>query len=76
MARFPTARQVLDRIRWDPRLDERDFVVGYAVRGGTIAELPFAEFLRAEDIPWHRVRRVRRGAEVVWDRAARLYKLG
>ncbi|RYZ43342.1 MAG: endonuclease [Myxococcaceae bacterium] len=72
--RFTTSREVYHRIRWDPRLDAREFVVGYdAHRGpGALEEMPFEAFVPDGEIPWHRVWYFKRGHQVVWDRKERL----
>ncbi|MEZ4426895.1 MAG: RNA repair domain-containing protein [Nannocystaceae bacterium] len=67
--------EVFDRIRWDPSLDERAFVVGYEDRFSGVEELPLVELVARGDVPWHRVRQVRVGELVVWDRAARIDRL-
>ncbi|MCY1041859.1 RNA repair domain-containing protein [Corallococcus sp. bb12-1] len=72
--RFTTSRELYHRIRWDPRLDAREFVVGYdAHRGpGALEEMPFEAFVPDGEIPWHRVWYFKRGHQVVWDRKERL----
>jgi poly(A) polymerase len=73
--RFPTGKQVYDRIRWDPWLDSRRFAIGYQTREHGIQEMPFAEFVPDGDIPWHRLRQIRFGDLVVWDRTRRIDRL-
>ncbi len=75
MPRLPTAKEVYDRIRWDPRLDGRDFTIGYEERGRGTEEIAYTAFVPDGDIPWHRLRYVRRGAEVVWDRRTKTCSL-
>ncbi|HYH94703.1 DUF504 domain-containing protein, partial [Hyalangium sp.] len=70
--RFKTSREVYHRIRWDPRLDARDFVIGYDAHSEQMEEMPFEAFVPDGEIPWHRVWYFRRGTEVVWDRAQRI----
>lgn len=67
-----TSEQVYHQIRWDPRLDPAAFVVGHETRDGLIEELAFPLFEPGGEIPWHRIRHYRRGAEIVWDRRERL----
>lgn len=77
-----TAAAVIQRIRWDPRLDPADFAVGYADRFLGVREEPFAAFCWDEPlaalgpgvlaVPQHRVRYFRFRGRVVWDRASRL----
>ncbi|HEX8702471.1 MAG TPA: poly(A) polymerase [Myxococcaceae bacterium] len=70
--RFPTSREVYHRIRWDPRLDAREFVIGYDAHTEDLEEMPFEAFVPDGEIPWHRVWYFRRGTERVWDRRKRI----
>ena len=70
--RFQTSREVYHRIRWDPRLDAREFVIGYDAHSEDMEEMPFEAFVPDGEIPWHRVWYFRRGPEVVWDRRKRI----
>ncbi|MDY7231411.1 poly(A) polymerase [Hyalangium rubrum] len=70
--RFTTSREVYHRIRWDPRLDAREFVIGYDAHSEEMEEMPFEAFVPDGEIPWHRVWYFRRGPEVVWDRRKRI----
>lgn len=77
-----TAAAVIQRIRWDPRLDPADFSVGYADRFLGVCEEPFSAFCWDEPlaalgpgvlaVPQHRVLYFRFRDRVVWDRASRL----
>jgi poly(A) polymerase len=73
--RFQTSREVYHRIRWDPRFDEREFVIGYDARGEKMEEVALTAFIADGEIPWHRVWYYRLGREVVWDRRQRLDRL-
>nr|XP_025704901.1 LOW QUALITY PROTEIN: leukocyte receptor cluster member 9-like [Callorhinus ursinus] len=76
-----TAAAVIQRIRWDPRLDPADFSVGYADRFPGVREEPFGAFCRDEPlaalgpgvlaVPQHRARYFRFRGRIVWDRASR-----
>ncbi|XP_012883243.1 PREDICTED: leukocyte receptor cluster member 9 [Dipodomys ordii] len=76
-----TAAAVIQRIRWDPRLDPADFSVGYADRFLGVCEEPFSAFCWDEPlaalgpgvlaVPQHRVRYFRFRGRLVWDRASR-----
>ncbi|XP_045673372.1 leukocyte receptor cluster member 9 [Phyllostomus hastatus] len=76
-----TASDVIQRIRWDPRLDPADFSVGYADRFLGVLEEPFNSFCWDEPlaalgpgslaVPQHRVRYFRFRGRIVWDRASR-----
>ncbi|RKH70293.1 endonuclease [Corallococcus interemptor] len=70
--RFTTSREVYHRIRWDSRIDAREFVVGYDAHRGAMEEMPFEAFVPDGEIPWHRVWYFKRGTQVVWDRKARI----
>uniref|UniRef100_A0A8C6CJ03 Leukocyte receptor cluster member 9 n=1 Tax=Moschus moschiferus TaxID=68415 RepID=A0A8C6CJ03_MOSMO len=76
-----TAEAVIQRIRWDPRLDPADFSVGYVDRFLGVREEPFLSFCWDEPlaalgpgvlaVPQHRVRYFRFRGRLVWDRASR-----
>ncbi|XP_059761687.1 leukocyte receptor cluster member 9 [Balaenoptera ricei] len=76
-----TAAAVIQRIRWDPRLDPADFSVGYVDRFLGSREEPFLSFCWDEPlaalgpgvlaVPQHRVRYFRFRGRLVWDRASR-----
>jgi poly(A) polymerase len=70
--RFQTSREVYHRLRWDPRLDAHEFVIGYDARGEQLEEVSFSAFVPDGEIPWHRVWYFRRGPERVWDRRERI----
>ncbi|MFP2905657.1 poly(A) polymerase [Pyxidicoccus sp. 3LFB2] len=70
--RFTTSREVYHRIRWDPRLDAREFSIGYDAHLDALEEMPFEAFVPDGEIPWHRVWYFKRGRQVVWDRRERL----
>ncbi len=59
---------LLDRIRWDPRLDATRFRVRWTRRGESDAIEPLATFLARRDVPQHRVRALSCDGVVVWDR--------
>lgn len=65
-----TIREVYDRILWDARLDRSAFAIGYIERMSIegIREKPFSEWSTDGDIPLHRIRYIRCGEEIVWDR--------
>ncbi|MCX4241781.1 poly(A) polymerase [Paraliomyxa miuraensis] len=67
-----TSRVLHDRIRWDPTLDERAFVVVYEERFTGRRERSFTEFPTDGEIPWHRVWEYRVGELVVWSREQRI----
>lgn len=65
-------QDVVSRIRFDAALDAAGFRVGYEERGAGIRESPLPLFVAGGDVPWHRVRYVKAGDLVVWDRHARI----
>ncbi|MFT3765617.1 MAG: RNA repair domain-containing protein [Minicystis sp.] len=67
-----TSEEVYHQIRWDPRLDQAAFTVGYETRDARIEEIAFPLFVPGGEIPWHRIRHYRQGAAIVWDRRERL----
>ena len=71
MSHYPTKQKVYERIRWDPGLDGSWFTIGYEDRARGLQELPLLDFTPDGDIPWHRVRYIRCGDTVVWDRQTR-----
>jgi poly(A) polymerase len=70
-----TGKQIYDRIRWDAALDARQFTIGYEERARGTAEIAFCAFVPNGDIPWHRLRYVRFGQTIVWDRRHRIDRL-
>ncbi len=70
--RFTPSREVYHRIRWDPRLDPSEFVIGYDSHSEALEEVPFEAFVPDGEIPWHRVWYFRRGPHIVWDRRERI----
>jgi len=65
-------QDVVSRIRYDAGLDAGRFSVGYEERGSGIRETPLLAFVGGGDVPWHRVRYVKAGTVVVWDRRSGL----
>lgn len=86
--RFRPFQDILHRLRWDPKLNINDYVVGYLERFEGIKEMSAMSWIRDfsdEDwIPMHRVRYVKRihhaeddeGPElgIVWSRDERVDK--
>lgn len=88
--RFRPFHEVLHRLRWDPKFNIEDYVVGYLERFDGIKVLPASnwiqEYTHEDWIPMHRVRYVQRtriswgyeeGPEkgIVWDRDMRLDRI-
>ncbi|MGI5240069.1 RNA repair domain-containing protein [Dactylosporangium sp. CA-139066] len=69
-------QEVVARIRYDAAIDASRFVIGYEERGAGIRESPLPAFVAGSDVPWHRIRYVRAGDTVVWDRQARIDLVG
>jgi poly(A) polymerase len=67
--KMATIREIYDRILWDSRLDHRAFSLGFSDRiSGNIREKHLSEWVVDGDIPWHRIRYVKCGETIVWDR--------
>ena len=67
--KMATIREVYDRILWDNRLDHRAFSLGFSDRiSGNIREKRLSEWVVDGDIPWHRIRYVKCGETIVWNR--------
>lgn len=89
--RFTPFNEVLHRIKWDPDLDIREYIVGFLERFEGMKEMPASNWIRdfseEEWIPMHRVRYVKRvrvyyngedkgpAMGIVWDRDARIDKI-
>jgi poly(A) polymerase len=71
--KMATITEVYNRIVWDTRLNRNLFIAGFRERvSDTIREKPIAQWDERGDIPWHRVRYIRCGDVVVWDREERI----
>ncbi len=62
-------------IRWDPRFDPGEVVIGYDAHDLGMLEVPFEAFVPDGEIPWHRVWYFRAGDLVLWDRRERIDRL-
>jgi poly(A) polymerase len=71
--RMATINEVYNRIIWDANLNRNMFIAGFHERiSETIREKPLAQWDDNSDIPWHRVRYIRCGETIVWDREHRI----
>lgn len=72
--RFRTSEEAYNQIRWDPKFDVLDFIVGYEDRFVGIIEVPYLSFRSDPEIfiPWHRVWYFKRRGIIVWDRKNRV----
>ena len=76
--KFRTAKDVMNRIRWDAALDSSDYIIGYEDRFvGTrerALELWKSEQTDEEFIPQHRILYFKRRSDdvIVWERRARV----
>ena len=91
-SRFRPFHEVLHQIKWDPRYNISDYLVGFLERFEGMKEMPasnwIGDFSDLEWIPMHRVKYVKRysgkervgdeGPEygIVWNRDERIDKLG
>lgn len=64
------SHEVYHRIIWDKRLNPSAFTIGYSDRLATkgMREKPLTNWEANGEIPWHRIRYIRCGTIVVWDR--------
>lgn len=69
-----TSQEVYNRIMWDGKLNPKAFIIGFTdrVSESGLREKPLIEWAADGDIPWHRVRYIRCGQEMVWDRDNRI----
>jgi poly(A) polymerase len=71
--KMATIAEVYNRIIWDTRLNRNLFIAGFHERlADGIREKPLAQWDDNSDIPWHRVRYIRCGETIVWDRDDRI----
>ncbi|MDJ1497980.1 RNA repair domain-containing protein [Cytophagaceae bacterium DM2B3-1] len=72
--KFITSHEIIHRILWDPRLNPQVFVIGFLDRmsASGLREKPLLEWDENGEIPWHRIRYVRCGEVIVWDREQRI----
>jgi poly(A) polymerase len=71
--KMATITEVYNRIIWDAALNRNMFIAGFHERiSDTIREKPLAQWDDNSDIPWHRVRYIRCGETIVWDRESRV----
>jgi poly(A) polymerase len=71
--KMATIAEVYNRIIWDGRLNRNLFIAGFHERiSDRIREKPLVQWETNGDIPWHRVRYIRCGDVVVWDRERHL----
>lgn len=73
--KFRTSREILDRIRWDPSLDENAFTILYPDRLEGVRKIPFPEFIKKPDLVLHRIQQICIGDFVVWDRVERIDRI-
>jgi uncharacterized protein (UPF0248 family) len=67
-----TSEQLYHQIRWDPRFQAADYVLGIQIRNGPVKELPLLSFQPNKDIPWHRILYIKGAQGIVWNRATGL----
>jgi poly(A) polymerase len=71
--KMATVTEVYNRIVWDNNLNRNMFIAGFHERiSNNIREKPLAQWQDSTDIPWHRVRYIRCGETIVWDRENRI----
>lgn len=75
-----TAKEMLDKVRWDENENPEDYTIAYRDRE-ELAEITYADIKRIEDefmivgvggretsVPLHRIRQIRKRGEIVWRR--------
>lgn len=69
------AGAIIDRIKWDQTLNEKEYRIGYEDRFLGIVEIEFEEFIaKAAEIKEHRIKYFKKSGEVVWDKSLRVDK--
>ncbi|BAZ17135.1 RNA 2',3'-cyclic phosphodiesterase [Calothrix sp. NIES-4071] len=68
--RMAPINEIYNRIIWDERLNSSTFIAAYTERMSSdgMREKPLAQWAPDGDIPWHRIRYIRCGNIIVWDR--------
>jgi poly(A) polymerase len=66
-----TAKNIIDKIMWDPNIKAEDFRVGFLDKLEGVLEMPFSE-LESSEIKEYRIEYFKRGKEVVWDKKKRI----
>jgi poly(A) polymerase len=71
--KMATIGEIHSRIVWDSNLNRNTFIAGFHERvSAEIREKPLVQWHDNSDIPWHRIRYIRCGETVVWDRDLRI----
>lgn len=78
--KLKTSEEIFNQIRWDPKYNVDDFVIGYLDRFEGLKETRMSQWVikdtsEEEFIPWHRVYYFKQNGLIVWDRKARLNTL-
>tara|TARA_B100000609_G_C17221535_1_gene440426 strand:+ start:81 stop:3134 length:3054 start_codon:yes stop_codon:yes gene_type:complete len=71
-----TSREVIYQIIWDERLHTHEYSIEYEERFSGMREIPVVDFEPDGEIPWHRIWRIKQGGTIVWDRKARIDRIG
>lgn len=66
-----TAKNIIDKITWDPNIKAEEFRVGFLDKLEGVLEMPFSE-LEGSEIKEYRIEYFKRGKEVVWDKKKRI----
>lgn len=66
------AQEILQQLRWDPRFDEQEYVLGYQERFEGIRETSLCAYLHESEVPLHRLRYIRWGDQHIWNREQRI----
>lgn len=68
-------QELIHQIRWDPRLDASQFVIGVQTRRRGIQEKPLLQLFVDEEILWYRIVYIKGPRGVIWDREAKVENL-
>ena len=66
-----TAKNIIDKITWDPNIEKEEFRVGYLDKYEGVLEVSFEELVRS-DTKDYRIEYFKRGGKVVWDKKKRI----
>lgn len=74
-SKIKMAGAIIDRIKWDQTLNEKEYRIGYEDRFLGIVEIEFEEFIaKTAEIKEHRIKYFKKSGEIVWDKNLRIDK--
>jgi len=69
------ANEIISRIKWDPKFNPEEFIIGYKDRFEGIMEITLKEFEENAEIPMHRIFYFKQNSFIVWDREKRIDRI-